>query len=124
MHGIVVLGRPGAGCSTFLKTLANQTDEYLAVSGQRHYDSFTPDEIFKYFRGDVTYCPEEYVCLQQNYSPTDFSSRDIHFPSLTVIQTIEFAAKTRAPAIRVNNLSRKDFVKQTAEILMTIFGLR
>lgn len=55
----VVLGRPGAGCSTFLKTLANQTDEYVAVLGERHYDSLSPQEIRERFRGDVTYCPEE-----------------------------------------------------------------
>ncbi|KAJ7856447.1 pleiotropic drug resistance ABC transporter [Mycena olivaceomarginata] len=39
---LLVLGRPGSGCSTFLKTLANQTDEYHAVSGDIHYDAFSP----------------------------------------------------------------------------------
>jgi ABC-type multidrug transport system ATPase subunit len=56
---VVVLGRPGSGCSTFLKTLANQRGEYHAVAGEVHYDSLSPDDIAKHYRGDVTYCPED-----------------------------------------------------------------
>lgn len=56
---LVVLGRPGSGCSTLLKTLANQRDEYLAVEGIVNYDSFSPEEVAKHYRGDVTYCPED-----------------------------------------------------------------
>ncbi|TDL19014.1 hypothetical protein BD410DRAFT_752633 [Rickenella mellea] len=105
---LLVLGRPGSGCSTLLKSLANQTDEYDKVSGERHYDSFSPDEIKNYYRGDVTYCAED----------------DIHFPSLTVSQTLSFAAKLRAPHTRLGNQSREIYVKRFTEILMTVFGLR
>lgn len=56
---IVVLGRPGSGCSTLLKTLANHTEEYISVTGERHYDSLSPHDIRERYRGDVTYCPEE-----------------------------------------------------------------
>jgi len=55
----VVLGRPGSGCSTFLKTLANQRAEYHSVQGEVHYDSLTPADIAKHYRGDVIYCPED-----------------------------------------------------------------
>ena len=78
----VVLGRPGAGCSTLLKTLANQHEEYHNVSGLLHYSAFTPKQIKKHFRGDVIYCPED----------------DIHFPTLTVQETLGFAARTRIPS--------------------------
>ncbi|THU84715.1 hypothetical protein K435DRAFT_806479 [Dendrothele bispora CBS 962.96] len=37
-----VLGRPGSGCSSFLKTLANQTAEYHSVTGDASYGPFTP----------------------------------------------------------------------------------
>jgi ATP-binding cassette subfamily G (WHITE) protein 2 (SNQ2) len=60
----VVLGRPGSGCSTLLKTLANQTEEYISVTGERHYDSLSPRDIREKYRGDVTYCPEEYVSFE------------------------------------------------------------
>ncbi|KAG9313753.1 P-loop containing nucleoside triphosphate hydrolase protein [Chiua virens] len=56
---LLVLGRPGSGCSTFLKTLANHRREYHDILGEVFYDSFTPDEINQRHRGDVMYCPEE-----------------------------------------------------------------
>lgn len=69
-HITVVLGRPGSGCSTFLKTIANHREEYHSVTGEVHYDSLSPEDVTKHFRGDVQYCPED----------------DVHFPTLTVNQ--------------------------------------
>ncbi|KAF8069190.1 pleiotropic drug resistance ABC transporter [Lyophyllum atratum] len=103
---LLVLGRPGSGCTTFLKTLANQREEYHSIEGDVHYDSFTPEDIAKHYRGDVQYCPED----------------DVHFPTLTVKQTLDFAAKTRVPHERV--LPSKSYVDLTTEILSTIFGLK
>lgn len=102
----MVLGRPGAGCSTFLKTLANLREEYHAVEGDVYYDSISPDDLKKHFRGDVQYCPED----------------DVHFPSLTVDQTLTFAAKTRTPHVRVGQ-TREEYIKLTTDLLITIFGL-
>ena len=104
----VVLGRPGAGCTTLLRTLANQRDEYYAVEGEVHYDSFTPEEVHKYYRGDIQYSPED----------------DVHFPTLTVGETLSFAAKTRTPHSRLPGHSREDFVKLMTDIVTTVFGLR
>ncbi|KAF8069197.1 pleiotropic drug resistance ABC transporter [Lyophyllum atratum] len=104
---LLVLGRPGSGCTTFLKTVANQREEYHAIEGEVHYDSFTPEDIAKYYRGDVQYCPED----------------DVHFPTLTVKQTLEFAAKTRLPHERVIP-SKSAYVHMITEILLTIFGLK
>jgi ATP-binding cassette subfamily G (WHITE) protein 2 (SNQ2) len=103
----VVLGSPGAGCSTLLKTMANHTSEYHSVSGSRHYDSITPADVAKHFRGDVQYCPED----------------DVHFPTLTVEQTIQFAARTRTPRDRADH-SREQFQETLTTILTTVFGLR
>ncbi|KAJ6624079.1 ABC-2 type transporter-domain-containing protein [Mycena sp. CBHHK59/15] len=105
---LLVLGRPGSGCSTLLKTLANQTDEYHDVSGSVHYDSLSASEIHKHYRGDVQYCPED----------------DVHFPTLTVEQTLRFAAKLRAPQARARFQERGEYVETIVEILLTIFGLR
>lgn len=57
----VVLGRPGSGCSTLLKALANQTDEYAHVLGERRYNAFCAQRAKQYCRGDIIYCPEEYA---------------------------------------------------------------
>ncbi|KAJ7928748.1 hypothetical protein B0H13DRAFT_2181709 [Mycena leptocephala] len=105
---LLVLGRPGSGCSTLLKTLANQTDEYKSVSGAVHYDSLTPDEIRAHYRGDVQYCPED----------------DVHFPTLTVEQTLRFATRLRAPQAKARFQGRDEYIDSMVEILLTIFGLR
>ena len=104
----MVLGSPGSGCTTFLKTLANQRQEYHSVEGNVYYDSITPDDLRKHFRGDVQYCPED----------------DIHFPTLTVEQTIKFAATTRTPRTRLEGSSRRDFADTVTTLLTTVFGLR
>jgi ATP-binding cassette subfamily G (WHITE) protein 2 (SNQ2) len=73
-----------------------------------HYDSLSAEDIFKHFRGDVTYCPED----------------DVHFPTLTVDQTLRFAAKMRAPHTRFEERSRGSYVSNITDIVQTIFGLR
>jgi ATP-binding cassette subfamily G (WHITE) protein 2 (SNQ2) len=105
---LLVLGSPGSGCSTFLKTLTNQRAEYHLVEGEVHYDSLSAEDISKHFRGDVTYCPED----------------DIHFPTLTVDETLKFAAKMRAPHTRFEERSRGSYVTSITDIVQTIFGLR
>ena len=103
----VVLGRPGSGCSTFLKTLANHRGDYYDVLGDVFYDSFVSEEIEKRYRGDVIYCPED----------------DVHFPTLKVGETLEFASSMRTPSHRANNQSRSAHATLTAEALIRIFGL-
>ncbi|KAI9065216.1 pleiotropic drug resistance ABC transporter [Trametes sanguinea] len=105
---LLVLGRPGSGCSTLLKVLANQRSEYHAITGDVWYDSLTPDQIEKHYRGDIQYCPED----------------DVHFPTLTVDQTLRFAATTRTPHTRLDGMTREQHVDRTVEVLETVFGLR
>ncbi|KAH8101733.1 pleiotropic drug resistance ABC transporter [Cristinia sonorae] len=105
---LLVLGRPGAGCSTLLRVLANQRSEYHSIEGTVHYDSFSPSDIESLYRGDVQYCPED----------------DVHFPTLTVEQTLMFAAKTRTPHTRIEGESRDAHMQRIVDILSTVFGLR
>jgi ATP-binding cassette, subfamily G (WHITE), member 2, SNQ2 len=88
--------------------LTNQRQEYHSVEGEVHYDGFTPAEIEKHYRGDVIYCPED----------------DIHFPTLSVDETLRFAAKMRTPQRRFDGQTRSQFVDHLVEVLETIFGLR
>ncbi|TFK72114.1 hypothetical protein BDN72DRAFT_957578 [Pluteus cervinus] len=104
---LLVLGRPGAGCSTLLKVLSNHRSDYHSVTGDVKYDSISPEDMQKQFRGDVQYCPED----------------DVHFPTLTVDQTIKFAAKMRTPRSRLVK-SREEHIQLETDILTTIFGLR
>lgn len=104
----VLLGRPGAGCSTFLKTIAAQTygfhvDPETIIS----YDGLTPKDIQKNFRGDVVYCAET----------------EDHFPQMTVGDTLRLAAQMRTPANRPKGVSREMFATHMADVAMATFGL-
>lgn len=72
---MMVLGRPGAGCSSFLKAIANDRESYAAVDGEVTYGGISAEEQHKRFRGEANYVPEE----------------DQHFATLTVWQTLRFA---------------------------------
>lgn len=72
---MLVLGRPGAGCSTFLKVIANKRDEYAEVDGEVNYGGISAEQQRKQYKGEVNYNPED----------------DQHLPNLTVWQTLQFA---------------------------------
>jgi ATP-binding cassette subfamily G (WHITE) protein 2 (SNQ2) len=72
---VLVLGRPGSGCSTFLKAIANNRESYASVEGQVSYGGIPADKQKKQFRGEVNYNPEG----------------DEHFANLNVWQTLSFA---------------------------------
>ena len=106
---VLVLGRPGAGCSSFLKVTAGETDQFAGgVTGEIAYDGIPQDEMMKKYRADVIYNGE----------------LDVHFPYLTVQQTLDFAIACKTPAKRVNDVSKEEYIKSTRELYATIFGLR
>ena len=78
------------------------------MEGDVHYDSLTPEYVAKHYRGDVVYSSED----------------DMHFPTLTVDETLRFAAKMRAPHNRIEGWTRSHYVKSITDITETIFGLR
>ncbi|CAM9024106.1 unnamed protein product [Wickerhamomyces anomalus] len=83
---VVVLGRPGSGCSTLLKTIAANTHGFqVGEESQISYEGVKPQDIKKHYRGEVIYNAET----------------DIHFPHLTVWQTLSLAAKFRTPQNRI-----------------------
>ncbi|SCZ91970.1 BZ3500_MvSof-1268-A1-R1_Chr5-3g08254 [Microbotryum saponariae] len=105
---LLVLGRPGSGCSSLLKTLSNNTEAFTSVEGAVSFDGASADEMRKHHAGDVAYLPED----------------DHHLPSLTVGQTLDFAAKTRTPASGARLGSRDEQANLIKDTLVTLFGLR
>lgn len=74
----LVLGTPGSGCTTFLKTIANQREGYAKVNGDVLYAGLDAETMHKTYSGEVVYNEED----------------DIHIPTLTVSQTLQFALST------------------------------
>ncbi|KAL2067593.1 hypothetical protein VTL71DRAFT_2018 [Oculimacula yallundae] len=105
---LVVLGPPGSGCSTFLKTVAGETNGFfIDEKSSINYQGITPAQMHKDFRGEAIYTAEV----------------DVHFPMLTVGQTLEFAAIARAPRHIPGGISREDFAKYLRDVIMAVFGI-
>ncbi|KAI7832790.1 ABC-2 type transporter-domain-containing protein [Gamsiella multidivaricata] len=105
---ILVLGRPGAGCSTLLRVLANDRKNYKSVSGEVTYGPFNAHEIAEHHRGEVLYNQED----------------DFHYPTLTVRQTLTTALKTKTPGKRLPEQSqKKQFVNEFLDVLTKMYGL-
>lgn len=64
---VLVLGRPGSGCTTFLKVIANQRKGYTKVDGEVSYGRFSADTFSKRFRGEAVYNEEGMFC---QFAPT------------------------------------------------------
>jgi ATP-binding cassette subfamily G (WHITE) protein 2 (PDR) len=105
---LLVLGRPGSGCSTFLKAICGYLDGLsLDPSSKIQYKGVPFARMIKDYRGEIVYNQEE----------------DHHFPHLTVGETLEFAARARASHIRPGNMSRDAYAKMAVQIAMAMFGL-
>ncbi|KAI9007573.1 ABC-2 type transporter-domain-containing protein [Phycomyces nitens] len=104
---LLVLGRPGAGCTTLLKIIANLRGSYTSIDGDVSYGGIDPGTFFKNYRGQVCYNEEE----------------DQHYPTLTTKQTLQFALRTKIPGSRLPDETRKDFVNRVLYMLGNMLGL-
>lgn len=59
------------------------------------------------FRGEVIYNAET----------------DVHFPHLTVGETLSFAAQTRAPRNRLPGVTRTQYAEHMRDVVMAVFGI-
>lgn len=105
---LMVLGRPGSGCSTFLKTLCGELQGLdVHLESVIHYNGIPMDVMHREFRGECVYNQEV----------------DRHFPHLTVGQTLQFAAAARTPANRPTGVTRKQFTTHVTQVVMAVLGL-
>ncbi|THV79965.1 putative ABC transporter [Aureobasidium pullulans] len=98
---MLVLGRPGSGCTTFLKTIANDRESYAQVDGDVSYGGIPADKQRKMYRGEVNYNMED----------------DVHFATLNVWQTFMFALLTKTKK------KAKGDIPLIADALMKMFGI-
>lgn len=102
---LLVLGRPGAGCSTLLKTLANERASFAGVEGCVQYGNISAEEMSKRYGSEVVYNDED----------------DIHFPTLSVKNTLDFALRLRRP--RTNTETDGDFADRMTDEILGALGI-
>ncbi|KAH2041402.1 hypothetical protein KXW51_000925 [Aspergillus fumigatus] len=106
---LLVLGRPGSGCSTFLKVIGNQRAGYKSIKGDVRYGGADADLMADKYRSEVSYNPED----------------DLHYATLTVRDTLLFALKTRTPGkdSRIPGESRKDYQHTFLSAIAKLFWI-
>jgi ATP-binding cassette subfamily G (WHITE) protein 2 (SNQ2) len=106
---LLVLGRPGAGCSTFLKMIGNQRFGFEEITGDVTYGGTDAKEMAKKYRSEVLYNPED----------------DLHYATLKVKETLKFALKTRTPGkeSRIEGESRNSYVQEFLRVVTKLFWI-
>jgi hypothetical protein len=89
----VVLGPPGSGCSSFLKTISGDRNGiYVSKDSYLNYQGISDDEMHAAHRGDAIYTAEV----------------DVHFPMLTVGETLTFASSARCQKELPQGITRQE----------------
>lgn len=111
---MLVVGRPGSGCTTFLKALAGLHNGYTGIDGRILYGIMEGDKELNPYRSDIIFNSEE----------------DVHDPNLLVGRTLDFAMRMNTPAdharITYENgdvMSPIDYQNKTKKELLKVFGL-
>ncbi|KAF3492141.1 ATP-binding cassette transporter [Arthroderma uncinatum] len=104
----VVLGPPGSGCSTFLKTISGDTNGLHVNEGSYfNYRGLSAKEMHTAHRGDAVYTAET----------------DVHFPMLTVGETLTFASRARCPQQLPQGISRSEYCEHLRNVVMAMYGI-
>lgn len=104
---LLVLGRPGAGCTSLLKILANKRDGYAQVEGDVKFGSMDAKQAQQY-RGQIVMNTEE----------------ELFFPTLTVGQTMDFATRMKIPTkVPSNFKSHKEYQNLNRDFLLRSMGI-
>jgi ABC-type multidrug transport system ATPase subunit len=105
---LVVLGPPGSGCTTFLKAIAGETNGiYIDDKSYFNYQGIAAKEMHTQHRGEAIYTAEI----------------DVHFPMLTVGETLTFAAQARAPRHLPEGVDRMTYANHLRDVTMAMFGI-
>ncbi|OQE87608.1 hypothetical protein PENNAL_c0019G10752 [Penicillium nalgiovense] len=105
---LVVLGKPGSGCSTLLKTIAGEMNGIeMSEDSVLNYQGISAKDMQNSFKGEAIYAAET----------------DVHFPQLSVGDTLMFAALARAPRNRLEGVGNKQYAEHMRNVVMAMLGL-
>ncbi|KAF9892130.1 hypothetical protein FE257_002536 [Aspergillus nanangensis] len=105
---LCVLGPPGSGCSTFLKTVAGETHGFkVDPASYMNYQGITSKQMTSTFRGEAIYTAEV----------------DAHYPMLSVGDTLYFAALARAPRDLPDGITPNEYAAHLRDVIMAMFGI-
>lgn len=105
---LIVLGPPGSGCSTLLKTISGEMNGiYVENDSYFNYQGVSAKEMHTHHRGEAIYTAEV----------------DVHFPMLTVGDTLEFAARARCPRKLPADIPKSVFTRHVRDVVMAMFGI-
>ncbi|KAJ4408298.1 Multidrug resistance protein [Didymella pomorum] len=105
---LVVLGPPGSGCSTFLKTITGDTHGFFVDENSKlNYQGVSPELMQKNYRGEAIYTAEV----------------DVHFPAMTVGETLYFAALARRPRHIPGGVTADEYAKHQRDVIMAMYGI-
>ncbi|KAJ5542108.1 CDR ABC transporter [Penicillium sp. DV-2018c] len=104
---LLVLGRPGSGCTTLLKILSNRRAGYHTVKGDVRFGNMTPEQADNY-NGQIVMNTEE----------------ELFYPRLTVGQTMDFATRLKVPFHLPQGVQSADeYTAQTKQFLLQSMGI-
>ncbi|KAI1333509.1 ABC-2 type transporter-domain-containing protein [Xylariaceae sp. FL0016] len=104
----IVLGPPGSGCTTFLKSISGDTNGiYIDDQTYFNYQGITAKEMHTQHRGEALYTAEQ----------------DVHFPELSVGDTLTFAAQAKQPRILPPGVDREAYANHLRDVTMAMFGI-
>lgn len=105
---LCVLGPPGSGCSTLLKTLAGDTHGLnIGSESQINYQGIAPETLRSRFRGEAIYTAEV----------------DMHYSMLSVETTLFFAALARTPYSLPVGITRERYAAHMRDVVMALLGI-
>ena len=112
---MLVVGRPGSGCTTFLKALAGLNQGFAGVDGEVYYGTMSDAKSIQAYKGAVIFNSEE----------------DLHDANLHVGNTLDFALRMNTPSPQTlapresggDPMSPREYQEKTKKELLRIFGL-
>ncbi|KAK8105542.1 hypothetical protein PG999_008901 [Apiospora kogelbergensis] len=105
---LLVLGPPGSGCSTLLKTIAGETTGLrVSPDANVNFRGIRTKYVRSRFRGDVLYNGE----------------RDVNLAHLTVGETLTFGARARSIRTPPPGLTRRQMEDMSRDVIMAVLGI-